>query len=217
MCLSSALRSFEMYGPATRSTGLPGTMRVSAKTRKSATRSTGTMKRRRRAAYRRRRVEPCGPYSAKGLSLVHVCVPVQLVVVIDVPLYVAPEHDVPVRSNEERVGSIGDHELLSVLAALDAALLVQRQRPLTDQRVDRWIGIADIVGRAGRADVPAHVVPRVIDPGKPLIDPHVELAPLLLLVERREGDLLDRHVESDLLQVGLDEHRGSLRLLPVRQ
>src|SRR5260370_7834318 len=121
------------------------------------------MKRRRRAVYMRRRVEAMLLIPG-GLDLVHVRVPVQLVVVVDVALDVAPKDHIPVRPDEKRVWRIRGDELLGVLASLNAAILVERQGPLLDQGVYRGIRVAHIVRQTVPAGVPPHVVPAAIPP-----------------------------------------------------
>src|SRR5215472_12851524 len=200
--------------------GFPGTTRVRAKVRKRATSSTGTMSRTRRAAYSRSRLAaiPDLPYSLylTSLFLVHVGVPIELVVVIDVALHVLAHDHVPVGAAEERQRCVIHHQLLSLLARSQPGLLVQREGELVDKGVHLRIRVADVVGRAVGLDDPAHVVPGVVDPGEPLVDPDLKLLALFLLVEWRKGQLLDRDVETQLLQIGLDEDRRALGLFPVR-
>src|SRR5262249_4816125 len=182
--------------------------------------STGTMSRTRRAAYSRSRLAaiPDLTYSLylTYLFLVHVGVPIELVVVVDVALHVLAHDHVPVGAAEERQRRVLHHQLLSLLARGQPGLLVHGESELVDQRVHLRIRVADVVGRAVGLDDPAHVVPGVVDPGEPLVDPDLKLLALLLLVEGRKGQLLDRDVETQLLKVGLDQDRRALRLLPVR-
>src|SRR5215813_8636071 len=192
--------------------GFPGTTRVRANVRKRATSSTGTMSRTRRAAYSRSRLAaipdlPTYSLYLTSLFLVHVGVPIELVVVVDVAFHVLAHDHVPVGAAEERQRRVLHHQLLSLLARSQPGVLVHGEGELVDQGVHLRIRVADVVGRAVGLDDPAHVVPGVVDPREPLVDPYLKLLALLLLVEWRKGQLLDRDVETQLLQVGLDQDR----------